>query len=455
VDHYTEECKNMIYTNFRINIIIRILLLIAILSLLALWLTGGHYLRSAYIGIVVIIQVAELFIYIDRLNSKLENFFSSLLADDYSIRLSDTRKGSSFRKLYDILNAINDKSKILSKEKETRSQYLGSMIEQSGVGILSVDLDGKIHLVNKAFRELLDMENARPGINLGELSEKLLGIIQKIPPGEHQLIRWTKGNAEIPFSFQVSRFKLGEQPFILVSVHDIRAELDEKELEAWQKLIRVLTHEIMNSITPIVSLSSSLNSLLRDNSLAIQDKKTINRLSDGLEAIQDRSSGLMKFTTAYQNLTRVPTPRIQSIDISILLKKITTLYLPEIEGKKINLSISYTGRPEKFRGDPDLLEQVLINLIRNGVEAVEGLEVPRIDLIIEELPGYQVKIKVKDNGKGMNNEILDKIFVPFFSTKPGGTGIGLSLSRQIIMMHKGSIEVASEEGKGSVFEVLL
>jgi len=445
----------MIYTNFRINIIIRILLLLAALSILAYWLTGGHYLRCAYIGILVVLQVVELFLYIDRLNSKLENFFSSLLADDYSIRLSDTRKGNSFRRLYDILNAVNDKLKILSKEKETRSQYLGSMIEQSGVGILSVDLDGKINLVNKAFRELLDMEKARPGINLGELSEKLLGIIQKIPPGEHQLIRWIKGNTEKPFSFQVSRFKLGEQPFILVSVHDIRAELDEKELEAWQKLIRVLTHEIMNSVTPIVSLSSSLNSLLKDNSMSMQNMKITGRLSDGLEAIQDRSSGLMKFTTAYQNLTRVPAPKIQLIDLNILLKKITTLYLPEIEGKSISLSLNYTGKPEKFKGDPDLLEQVLINLIRNAAEAVEGLEDPRIKLVIEEIPGYQVKIKVIDNGKGMNKETLDKIFVPFFSTKPGGTGIGLSLSRQIIMMHKGSIEVTSSEGKGSIFEVLL
>lgn len=445
----------MIYNNFRINIIIRILLLLAVLSLLAYWLISGHYLRSTYIGILVIIQVGELFLYIDRLNSKLEIFFSSLLADDHSIRLSDIKKGRSFRKLYDILNAINDKLKVLSKEKETRSQYLGSLIEQSGVGILSVDLDGKIHLVNKAFRELLDMEKTRPGINLGELSEKLLGIIQKIPPGEHQLIRWIKGNTEKPFSFQVSRFKLGEQPFILVSVHDIRAELDEKELEAWQKLIRVLTHEIMNSVTPIVSLSSSLNNLLKDYSGSIQDKKTKNRLSDGLEAIMDRSSGLMKFTTAYQNLTRIPTPKIQIINTNSLLKKISTLYLPEIQGRNINFSIDFTGKPGEFRGDPDLLEQVLINLIRNAAEAVDGLEDPRIKLVIEEIPGYQVKIKIEDNGKGMNSETLDKIFVPFFSTKPGGTGIGLSLSRQIIMMHKGSIEVASEEGKGSVFEVLL
>jgi two-component system nitrogen regulation sensor histidine kinase NtrY len=445
----------MIYNNFRINIIIRALLLLAILSLTAYWLTEGHYIRSVYTGLMVIILVIELILYIERLNTRLADFFSSILADDFAIRLGNSGKGSSFKRLYDILNAINNKLKSLSKEKETRSQYLNSLIEQAGVGILSIDPNGKIHLVNNAFRKLLGMSKAIQGVNLGDLSEKLFDIIQKIPAGEHKLIRWTVNGSEKPFSFQVTRFKLDDNPFILVSVHDIRAELDEKELEAWQKLIRVLTHEIMNSVTPIVSLSNSLNSILKENTDEIRDKKTADRLSDGLEAIMDRSSGLMKFTTAYQDLTRIPAPRIKLIDIRDLIKKISTLYLPEIKDKSIDFTINYTGKPEKFSGDPDLLEQVLINIIRNAAEAVEGSEKPKIRLTVENMPGYQVKIKVEDNGKGMNKEMLDKIFVPFFSTKPGGTGIGLSLSRQIIMMHRGSIEVTSKEGEGCTVEVLL
>jgi nitrogen fixation/metabolism regulation signal transduction histidine kinase len=445
----------MIYNNFRINIIIRILLLLAFLSLTAFWLIGGHYIRAGYIGILVIIIVIELILYIDRLNNRLANFFESLLAEDYTIRLIDIGKGQSFRKLYNILNAINDKLKSLSKEKETRSQYLNSLINQSGVGMLSIDLNGKIHLVNKAFRDLLEMENAHQGINLGDLSDKLLDIIRKIPAGEHKLIRWMVGGTEKPFSFQVSGFKLGEEPFILVSVHDIRAELDEKELESWQKLIRVLTHEIMNSVTPIVSLSSSLNSILKDNIEEIRNNKITGKLSDGLEAIMDRSSGLMRFTNAYQDLTRLPAPKIRQIDLNDFIRKISTLYLPEIREKKIDFSINYKGKPDKINGDPDLLEQVLINLVRNAAEAVTGRESPRISLIVENIPGYQVRIKVEDNGRGMNNETLDKIFVPFFSTKPGGTGIGLSLSRQIIMMHQGSIEVTSKEGLGCVVEILL
>jgi two-component system nitrogen regulation sensor histidine kinase NtrY len=455
VDHYTEEWKNMIYSNFRLNIILRILLIFAFLALMAFWLIGGHYLRSVYVGIFIIVLIVELFIYIDRLNNNLSDYFSALLSEDYSSRLSDFGKGRSFRKLYEILNAINNKLKILSKEKETRSQYLGSLIEQSGVGILSIDLNGKIHLVNNAFRKLLGLDKARKGMNMGDISRELLNIIQKIPVGEHQLIRWVVGNTEKPFSFQVSRFKIEEQLFILVSVHDIRAELDEKELEAWQKLIRVLTHEIMNSVTPIVSLSNSLNSLLKNSGETIDEKKFKNRLSDGLEAIVDRSSGLMRFTNTYQNLTRVPAPKIQWIDLDLLLKKIATLYLSEMQGKNINFLINYTGKPGKFRGDPDLIEQVLINLIRNAMEAVESRDDPRIRLDVGEIPGYQVKIKVEDNGSGMNKETMNKIFVPFFSTKPGGSGIGLSLSRQIIMMHRGSIEVTSKEGAGSIFEVFL
>jgi two-component system nitrogen regulation sensor histidine kinase NtrY len=445
----------MIYSNFRLNIILRILIIFAFLALLAFWLIAGHYLRSVYVAILIIILIAELFIYIDRLNNNLSNFFSSLLAEDYSNHLSDFGKGRSFKKLYEILNAINNKLKLLSKEKETRSQYLGSLIEQSGVGILSIDLNGKIHLINHAFRKLLGLEKARTGMNLGDISSELLNIIQKIPVGEHQLIRWIVGNTEKPFSFQVSRFKLEEQLFILVSIHDIRAELDEKELEAWQKLIRVLTHEIMNSVTPIVSLSNSLNSLLKNSGETTDEKKFKNKLSDGLEAIVDRSSGLMRFTTAYQNLTRIPAPKIQWIDLNLLLKKIATLYLSEMQAKNINFLINYSGKPDKFKGDSDLIEQVLINLIRNAMEAVEGRNNPRINLDVEEISGYQVRIKVEDNGPGMNKETIDKIFVPFFSTKPGGSGIGLSLSRQIVMMHRGSIEVASKEGVGSVFELLL
>ncbi len=445
----------MIYNNFRINIIVRILVLLALLSLTAYWLNGGHYIRSVYIGILVIILVIELILYIERLNTRLANFFSSLLADDFAIRLSDPGKGRSFKRLYDILNAINNKLKSLSKEKETRSQYLNSMIEQAGVGILSLDLNGKIHLSNKAFRELLGMEKVRQGLNLGDLSEKLLDTIRKIPAGEHKLIRWTVGGTEKPFSFQVSRFRIDDKPFILVSVHDIRAELDEKELESWQKLIRVLTHEIMNSVTPIISLSSSLNSILKDNRGEIRDKKVTGKLSDGLEAIMDRSSGLMKFTNAYQDLTRIPAPKIQPINLKDFIRKISTLYLPEIQDKKISFSVNYKGKPEKFNGDPDLLEQVLINLVRNAAEAVKGGENPVISLTVENMPGYQVKIKVEDNGQGMNKETLDKIFVPFFSTKQGGTGIGLSLSRQIIMMHQGSIEVTSKQGEGCTVEILL
>ena len=282
-----------------------------------------------------------------------------------------------------------------------------------------------------------------------------MNIINQIRPGEHQLIKWKRGNAEVPFSFQISIFISEGKEYTLLSVHDIRTELEEKELEAWHKLIRVLTHEIMNSVTPVVSLSSSLNDLVNNNASKIQDEKLKSRLKDGLLAIQDRSTGLMKFTEAYQNLTRLPSPTIQQIETSDLLKQIEALYANQFKEQNIQLGIVYDGEPESFKGDIKLLEQVLINLIKNAQAAVSQSVPPVVELIVSKPEGYQISIIVRDNGDGIPHDILDKIFVPFYSTKKDGSGIGLSVSRQIIMMHRGTLEVRSEPGRGSDFEILL
>ena len=445
----------MVFRNFRINIVIRILFIFAGLVLIALWVTGNHFLRATYIGIMVIGLVIEMFLYIDRLNRNLAGFFSGLLHDDYSQHLTQPGKGKSFRLLFKILNTLNEKMSNLSMEKESHSQYLFSLIEQVRVGLLSVDHSGEVFIVNRTLIELLGVFNIVTGSNLYKSSPELMNIINQIRPGEHQLIKWKRGNAEVPFSFQISIFISEGKEYTLLSVHDIRTELEEKELEAWHKLIRVLTHEIMNSVTPVVSLSNSLNDLVNNNASKIQDEKLKSRLKDGLLAIQDRSTGLMKFTEAYQNLTRLPSPTIQQIETSDLLKQIEALYANQFKEQNIQLGIVYDGEPESFKGDIKLLEQVLINLIKNAQAAVSQSVPPVVELIVSKPEGYQISIIVRDNGDGIPHDILDKIFVPFYSTKKDGSGIGLSVSRQIIMMHRGTLEVRSEPGRGSDFEILL
>jgi two-component system nitrogen regulation sensor histidine kinase NtrY len=445
----------MVFKNFRINVIIRILLILGGLILIAVWITEHHYLRGAYMGIFVIGLLVEMFLYIDRLNRNVANFFSALLHDDFSQHLAQQGKGKSFRLLFNILNALNEKMSSLGKEKESHGRYLFSLIEQVRVGLLSVDQSGQVFIVNRTLIELLGLYHIKTGSNLYESSPEVMNVINQIRPGEHQLIKWKRGESEIPFSFQISVFKIEEKEYTLLSVHDIRTELEEKEVEAWHKLIRVLTHEIMNSVTPVLSLSSSLNDLVNSKAAGIRDEKLKSRLMDGLMAIQDRSSGLLKFTEAYQDLTRLPSPRIQPIETRDLLKRIEALYANQFREQNIQFNIQYTGEPESFKGDIKLLEQVLINLIKNAREAVSQSVPPVVELIVTSPPKHQVSITVRDNGEGIPNDILDKIFVPFYSTKEDGSGIGLSVSKQIIMMHRGILEARSKPGSGSEFEILL
>ncbi len=445
----------MIFKNFRYNLIVRILVLLGGLVLLAVVIHHKQYIRAAYLSVAIVILIIEFFYYVDKTNRDLNQFLSSVLHDDFSASFRDFKKGKSFKQLYQTFNLINHKFMALTREKETRTQYLHSLIEQVEVGIASLDESGNIQLMNKAFREMLDLPTATIGSRLYEISPEFMNTIHKIRAGEHHLVRMKVRGKETPFAVRVTGFKIEEVPYKLVSVQDIRAELDEKELEAWQKLIRVLTHEIMNSVTPIVSLSNSLHDILKNSPGFKLENKMKNRMSDGLEAIIDRSSGLMKFTEAYKNLTRLPKPSVKEISVRDLLKRIESLYKPQMKDAGVRFIIEYAGQPLHFLADIDLVEQVLINLIKNAYEAVVGKKDARIKIEIQEDLRYQVKILIEDNGPGIPPENLDKIFVPFYSTKKTGTGIGLSLSKQIILMHKGTIEVQQGKDKGCTFVISL
>ena len=279
-------------------------------------------------------------------------------------------------------------------------------------------------------------------------------ILENVYAGERQLVKMRIHHEEKEFSIQSAGFRIEAQEFKLVSVQNIREELDERELEAWQKLIRVLTHEIMNSVTPITSLTSSLYDIVNDQPAAIRIPKLREKLVSGLGAVRERSEGLIRFTTAYQDIARIPPPVIEKVRTRDLISRIESLFSAEMKEGGIDFTINWDGLPDSFRADINLLEQVIINLIRNALDALTSDENPSIRLIIGSRPGRQASIQVEDNGPGIPTEILDRIFVPFFSTKESGNGIGLSLSRQIITMHKGTLEVNTGSGK-TVFEIIL
>ena len=445
----------MVFKNFRLNVIARILALMLAISAFAWFMVQSEFIRVFYTGILILLLAMEFIFYADRLNRDLNQFFISIFHDDFTSTFSVPGRGRSFRQLYGSMNDITRKFKTLSKEKEMRGQYLFSLIDQVKVGIISFEPEGMVNLVNKAFNEMLDTPAVRIGINLKIQEPELFSILETVSMSDRQLLRMKIRDEEKEFSFVSAGFKMENKHYYLVSVQNIREELEKRELEAWQKLIRVLTHEIMNSVTPITSLTGSLHDLVSNSVTKTGEKLLREKLVLGLGAIQERSAGLLKFTEAYQHLARIPAPVVSEIQTKSLADRIGILFKAEFDSGNIRFQINIDHAPATFGADIDLLEQVIINLIRNAVDAVEDRANPEISLNIESRPNAKISIAVRDNGIGIPDDLLDRIFIPFFTTKDKGSGIGLSLSRQIILLHRGVISVSSKKHEGSNFEIIL
>jgi len=445
----------MVFKNFRINILLRLILIFGLLLLCTYFILSGNAIRAVYLTFAILLTLIEFFRYIDRTNRNLTQFFTAIQNDDFTNTYAGSDRGRSFMELYQVMNAINTRYKAASTEKETRELYLRSLIDQVRVGILSYDDQGSVRVVNPAFKRMLDLESLAEGSDMASSIPVIYDLLDRISYGKTKLLRLKVRGEEIPFSIQSSGIRMADTRYHIITLHNIQSEITETEMDAWQKIIRVLTHEIMNSVTPITSLSGSLRDLVSNDAI-LQGSQTGGKLRNGLNAIVERSDGLLKFTEAYQKFSRLPAPQLQLLATDEFVNKITALYAGEMEKQGIMFEINFSGEPARFPVDPDLMEQVIINLLRNAIDAVSSNSNAEIRLNISSADDHrEMMISVSDNGTGINDEDLDKVFIPFYTTKQRGSGIGLPLSRQIVLMHKGSIEVTSEPGKGSCFTVLL
>lgn len=439
--------------SFRYNVIFRILLITGLLAMLIyFFLISENYLRSTYFAVFLVIAIVEFIWYVDRTNRDFAAFLLALLQNDFTTTFSETAKGKSFNELHSAFNQITQKFKTISSEKEVQHIYLESLVEHVRVGILSYDEREKVHLMNGALKSLLRKPQLLYLKGLEGTDKKLLKVIRNIKPRENKLVKIKIANQLLQLSLHASEFKLHGQYFKLVSFQNIKNELDANEMDAWQKLIRVLTHEIMNSVTPISSLSSTLYEIIeKENRNGTLDQDTIQKVLTGLDAVKSRSAGLQSFTEAYRNLTRIPPPHFKEVRIKDMLERIETLLKPNFGN--IDLQITYTKEDIRIIADTDLLDQVLINIIKNALEALEESKNPRIQITVDGRD--KVKITITDNGPGIDEDKIDKIFVPFFTTKKGGSGIGLALSKQIVRLHNGTLQVDSLPGQGTSFIIEL
>lgn len=403
--------------------------------------------------------IGELVYYVNKSNRDLSQFLLAIRYDDFTTRFSARDKGKSFEELYDAFNFIFDKLKEISSERQAQYLYLLRLVEHINVGIISFDAQGKIYLMNEALKQLLHTSDFSPRHihDLNPIQPHFQELIQKIRPGERKLLKINRNHELLQLAVQATEFTLQGDYYKIISAQNIKNELDEQELDAWQKLIRVLTHEIMNSVAPITSLSATLQHITQNNAEVLSQAapKMLRDFNDGLNVINIRSQGLLHFTESYKSLTNLPPPKFVMIQAQDLLQRVTVLFKSPMEAQQIQGSLEISPNNLSFLADPQLLEQALINLIKNAIEALENRPNPQINIAARKTPEGRIAIAIADNGAGIPEEILDRIFVPFYTTKDEGSGVGLSLSRQVMLLHRGSISVQSQMGKGTTFTLWL
>jgi nitrogen fixation/metabolism regulation signal transduction histidine kinase len=434
--------------NLYLNIIIRCCLLAGSALLLAWLFFEQHSLvPGIFVAIVFMIQVAELITFMNRTNRKIAFFFDAIQNDDSTLRFPENTSSKSLKELNISMNRVNNLIKNVKFELQEQEQYFKTILEHVSVGIIVYNEKGNIFLSNSAARNLLDYEPLTHINQLMRVDKNLFAAFKELQPGNRKMVSFSGKRGMRQLSLKSNLFKTTGENLHLVAVQDIKSELETKELESWIKLIRVLTHEIMNSVAPIISLSETILGYYKNNDAQMHSEKVIGNTIKGLEVINERGAGLISFVENYRKFTRIPPPEKKWVKVEQLFDNTITLINMEAGNEKLAISRKVNPPDLEILADKKQISQVLINLVKNAKEALKDSRDGKITLTGEINRNGRPKITVADNGQGIPNELMDKIFVPFFTTRESGSGIGLSLSRQIMLLHVGSLKIVSEPGR--------
>lgn len=439
--------------SFSVSFLWRILLLSLSITgtvAAALW-PEPKYGLAFLMGIVASGVAISLFRYVNETNRRLARFFESVRYSDFAIRFASGKdKGDSFAEVNRQFNEVLEAFRQTRAEKEANLLFLNTIVQHLSAGILVFDAQAGVLVSNSAAFQLLGVYRLHHLHDLPERHKALIQFVQQLRTKGKMLYQPESGRQLAVQGVSVS---LQGRAVRLLTLQNIHPELQRKEVDAWRNLTRVLRHEIMNSVTPIVSLVETAQDIVRHdlgNTPATAD------LTEALEVVASRSRGLMNFVEAYRSFSAIPAPRIEEFAVKHLLERVTQLTAPELREQKIMLE--YFVQPEGLRiqADAGQLEMVLINLVKNAREALTGSAKSgenslRITFRAGADARGKVFIEVEDNGPGIASELLDEVFIPFFTTKPTGTGVGLSISKQIMQLHGGDIRVSTAAGGGARF----
>lgn len=446
-------------SRFRVNIVVRIILALACgAAAIYFGLYSPYWLLSGWMVLFFALTVISLIRYVERSDRDLTNFLLAIQQNDFTNTYPQA--GNKTKKLYRAFNVITSEFIRIRTEKEANFRFLKTVVEHSGVPLLAYDTeDERITLINQSVKDIFRIPFFTKLSSLNRVDAELVRAARELSTNEKVLIKVHIQEELVYLSVVARELILGGKRHKVIAFHDINSELDQKEVESWQKLIRVMTHEIKNSVIPISTLAEVINDMCEDknggsgiNHLSEEDQED---LLVSLKTIEKRSKGLVKFVSSYGDLARVPKPQLERIDLVAMLRDVVVLEEKQMNKHHIKLRTNYPDADVWLQLDPEMIEQVIINLIKNAMDVLseEVRNASFIDINLKRHLG-EVILSVSDNGPGIDQETIDQIFIPFFTTKKEGSGIGLSYSKQVMKAHNGNIKVKSKLGEGTTFELI-
>lgn len=444
--------------NWKSPVVPRVAILSATILALGYFIFGSQdWIFAALFILLAAFQLKHLVDELDRSHRNMHDFLDSIQFDDLSSTFKTNSSDVAIQQLHKRLNEIVYSLRNNRKEKDADLLFFKNIVTHVGIGLLAFRENGQVEIINTAARKLLKVNRILRLQELNEVNSTLVETFTKLRTGGRELVRIKIGEDALQLSVYAIELTLREENLKLISLQNIQSELEEKEMEAWQNLVRVLTHEIMNSVTPISSLADmveeDLGKHLQNDSNKPVDREQLEDIHLSLKTISKRSEGLINFVKEFRSLAMVPKPKITQVEVKSLVEEICQLHKKEMADNNIQTSLSIQPETLQIQADKSQIEQVLINLVKNAMQAFDRDEDKKIELKCYLNEKQQVVISVKDNGTGIEPEALEKIFIPFFTTKKNGSGIGLSLSRQIMRQHNGTLTVKSTLGVGTEFSL--
>ncbi|MCG8307596.1 MAG: ATP-binding protein [Cytophagales bacterium] len=445
----------MIYRRFYIGLWVRVVFIVLNSIFLAFaYYTFRDWLLNINLFVMLGVQTWLLLRYINKTNLDLSNFFLSVQFDDASVSFSKNKYGRSFDRLYESLELVNDKFLQLREAEEKQTRFLRAVADHIKIGIIVFDEAGNIHLSNKTALSLFDLPYLKDLNQFNEIQEGLTEKLIKAGGTTREVIAVKIVDAVRKILVRANEYRVREKHLKIISFQDIESELEDHEIDSWQKLIRILSHEIMNSVGPIKSTIETIEHILTragDESVAtdVLTKESISDINRGIAIVKERSIGMSAFVEHFRSFTELPKPVFKEIKVVKLINSLRRLFQSEFDKNSIDFIYRLKDQELSIYADQGMVEQMFINIMTNAIQA----EPDTIALKVERTDNFHTEVEITDNGRGILPENLDKVFIPFFTTKEYGTGVGLSLARQIMRCHKGSISVHSRPGEFTIVRI--